>query len=405
MEQGYDMHGEDQSILDIFGLSAHRKCTDDRDRVYAMLGLFRERLPVVPDYSKSADLVLLDFATKSLISGDLSLLHACEFNDERKHHGASFVPAVDTAFGPYITATLDAGADLRAGLRYPAQVEMLNLRSVRITGVSIDVVVEVVDSTWATGLLASAEHVTRRHWKYIVQSYALCIRWLQRFGRDHDPMEVGIGAFDTFGDFLTDRASQNDSLPPPYRAFATDGNRKERTPRVSGFDQDSDRIKESAEVSRESSSATKSFLDLFLSTTSLQDITLPLLSTSASDGYWDALTTIIISKLASRKLFMTSSGYLGMGPYSLREGDQIVIFDGAMTPFVLREQRCSDGEIIPETWEFVGDCYLHGWMNGDYFGYQVVDSDEDAQAQADGNGTHTGERQHRTLERRHFTLV
>ncbi|KAI0120794.1 heterokaryon incompatibility protein-domain-containing protein [Hypoxylon sp. NC0597] len=59
-----------------------------------------------------------------------------------------------------------------------------------------------------------------------------------------------------------------------------------------------------------------------------------------------------------RRLFMTSDGRLGWGPEGLRHGDQIFVLPGGRAPYVLRRHN----RLI--TWQMVGDCYLHGSMDG-----------------------------------------
>ncbi|KAF3038698.1 hypothetical protein E8E12_008721 [Didymella heteroderae] len=79
-------------------------------------------------------------------------------------------------------------------------------------------------------------------------------------------------------------------------------------------------------------------------------------------------------KLWQRSLFKTERGYLGLGSHDLRPGDLVVLFSGAKTPFILRKEPDSDSQ-GPIRYRLVSDCYLHGWMNGDYFGHKVIDED------------------------------
>lgn len=101
---------------------------------------------------------------------------------------------------------------------------------------------------------------------------------------------------------------------------------------------------------------------------------------SGSHQYWlnlrewypleiEALTS---PYLENRELFETHRGYIGLGPKWMAPGDQVVIFDGAQTPFVLRK-AASDDTTTSDRWQIVGDCFLLGWMQGDYFGHTVVD--------------------------------
>jgi hypothetical protein len=76
--------------------------------------------------------------------------------------------------------------------------------------------------------------------------------------------------------------------------------------------------------------------------------------------------------LINRSVFQCFQGYLGLGPSWMQPDDQVVIFDGGATPFILRRVDNQNGG-SSHKWQLVGDCYLLGWMGGNYFGYQVVD--------------------------------
>ena len=54
----------------------------------------------------------------------------------------------------------------------------------------------------------------------------------------------------------------------------------------------------------------------------------------------------------------TEAGKMGLAPAAARVGDRICIFFGGQLLYVLRERE----EI---KWEFVGECYVHGLMDGE----------------------------------------
>lgn len=71
----------------------------------------------------------------------------------------------------------------------------------------------------------------------------------------------------------------------------------------------------------------------------------------------------VIRATSGRHLFVTSQGYIGLGPYSARVGDNVAIFLGGSTPFVMKQdtsQTTKTGQ-----WLLRGDCYVHGWMDGE----------------------------------------
>jgi hypothetical protein len=70
----------------------------------------------------------------------------------------------------------------------------------------------------------------------------------------------------------------------------------------------------------------------------------------------------------AQKLFVTDTGYLGMGPKSGQEGDELWIVAGCPFPMVLR-RHVRDGE----GWYFVlGRAYVHGVMHGEAVSEETV---------------------------------
>ncbi|KKY23522.1 putative ankyrin and het domain protein [Diplodia seriata] len=59
------------------------------------------------------------------------------------------------------------------------------------------------------------------------------------------------------------------------------------------------------------------------------------------------------------ELEQTAGGYLGLGPKSIRKGDEVWLVQGARVPFILRTDFEKDAQVI------VGETYLHGFMHGE----------------------------------------
>ncbi|KAI0168881.1 heterokaryon incompatibility protein-domain-containing protein [Hypoxylon sp. FL1284] len=80
-------------------------------------------------------------------------------------------------------------------------------------------------------------------------------------------------------------------------------------------------------------------------------------------AYQDVLGFDYVLKFMSprRRLFMTYSGDLGWGPDSIAPGDEVYILPGGRIPFVIRRQtksiRCPERQMV-------GGCYLQGVMDG-----------------------------------------
>jgi hypothetical protein len=70
-----------------------------------------------------------------------------------------------------------------------------------------------------------------------------------------------------------------------------------------------------------------------------------------------------------RTLFVTQKGYLGIGTTGIKEGDDVYIFCAGNIPFITRSKEeigdlCST-ETTHKRCELIGDCYLHGIMEGE----------------------------------------
>jgi hypothetical protein len=65
----------------------------------------------------------------------------------------------------------------------------------------------------------------------------------------------------------------------------------------------------------------------------------------------------VINVGIGRKPFRTQQGYIGLGPFILRPGDVVCVFYGSRVPFILRP--------VGDRFQFLGECYLHGIMNGE----------------------------------------
>jgi len=65
-----------------------------------------------------------------------------------------------------------------------------------------------------------------------------------------------------------------------------------------------------------------------------------------------------LQRLMNRRLFVTSSGHLGLGPASMMSGDTVVILFGGNVPYILRS-------LENNRWHFTGECYLDGYMYGE----------------------------------------
>ncbi|KAK4695458.1 hypothetical protein P7C71_g2294, partial [Lecanoromycetidae sp. Uapishka_2] len=62
--------------------------------------------------------------------------------------------------------------------------------------------------------------------------------------------------------------------------------------------------------------------------------------------------------MRTRRFIVTEDKYVGFVPGMAKQGDSVAVIFGCLTPVVLRK-------VDKGNWKLVGDCYIHGMMNGE----------------------------------------
>ncbi|KAG9192711.1 hypothetical protein G6011_11445 [Alternaria panax] len=81
---------------------------------------------------------------------------------------------------------------------------------------------------------------------------------------------------------------------------------------------------------------------------------------------------------ASRRFFLTSTGYMGIGPRTTVKGDKVYVFKGSKVPFIVRGDGpvMADGDggsltrgdaSVKNGSRLIGDCFVYGLMDGEAF--------------------------------------
>ncbi|CAH0057494.1 unnamed protein product [Clonostachys solani] len=71
--------------------------------------------------------------------------------------------------------------------------------------------------------------------------------------------------------------------------------------------------------------------------------------------------------ITKRAFFIAHDGRIGLGPISMRALDEIYVLPGGKMPFILRRiprQNNGPGQFTDSAFSLVGECYLHGCMDG-----------------------------------------
>ncbi|PMD60902.1 uncharacterized protein K444DRAFT_628928 [Hyaloscypha bicolor E] len=90
-------------------------------------------------------------------------------------------------------------------------------------------------------------------------------------------------------------------------------------------------------------------------------------------GEKEDVDLVIMSEMSRRrrKVILTSRGFFGVAPQSANVGDQLYLLPGTEFPSLLRRYPKEEIE-----YEFVGECYIHGLMNGQgmKIAHEIVDA-------------------------------
>jgi hypothetical protein len=85
------------------------------------------------------------------------------------------------------------------------------------------------------------------------------------------------------------------------------------------------------------------------------------------------LQTAYQSALKMRQFAVTEKGYFALVPRGAKPGDEVVVFDKACVPFVVRS-RSNDVKV--HVYELLGEAYVHGIMKGEFMDMTEVELED-----------------------------
>ncbi|KAJ4169008.1 hypothetical protein NW754_010940 [Fusarium falciforme] len=276
--------------------------SDPRDRVFALLNLAadKDHFDTFPDYSMSVEEVYKEAARKMLLQGDIDVLLYCQTPRKIKSL-PSWVPDWEMevrhpcAQPPWSTS-FEASGGQTSTPTFPSE------DLVTLEGIYIDTIKETGE-TWDPNWLEKVD-------KAAVASYVESIRgFCDRSPRIH----VGREGAETSRIAILDGTLWFTSVP--YSEWGT-----ECAAAV-------DELLQSPASGHESTK-----IDTWYSRTLL--------------------------RLHTRRAFLTSTGYVGVGPLDTRVGDEVCVFIGGNAAYLVRPEE-------NELHSLVGEAYVHGVMYGE----------------------------------------
>ncbi|MCJ1435515.1 hypothetical protein MMC27_004889 [Xylographa pallens] len=100
--------------------------------------------------------------------------------------------------------------------------------------------------------------------------------------------------------------------------------------------------------------------------------------TAADDDVKQPLEYRLRDTAAGRVFCTTTAGYMGLVPEQAQTEDVIVVLFGGSSPFILRLREGAHGGTPQEReWQLIGECYIHGIMDGEAMKASDLDGVED----------------------------
>ncbi|KAF2004595.1 HET-domain-containing protein [Amniculicola lignicola CBS 123094] len=413
---GLSYKGQERQVMPIVEWCIYyrsHQCTNAHDRVYGMLGLTGNNLAIVPDYDKPIEHVWVDVTQRHLRNGDLCILR----------YSQPVSALVGEEGGPFPLSQYLAGF---GALRYHAgqdtcQIDTTRRNRPKLLGLSVGNVAKHVDQSLPPGMcspgistideflhasqrapdaslmVAVMRHLytrcedvaAERAWPYgerFLPVFARCLvagTWDEHIWNDMILYLAIVLLFEMRGeeavvvqqkleDVLGPRmvgcmeAAKNVAMDPE-RGKETDQAYAQREIRYDIEPRDNDDAPASDE----------------------RLLHFPADMMEHAEHYLREAGMVMYGRV----WFVTGEGYMGIGPQYMRDGDLVVIFAGADTPYIIRPTAISasskklEGDV---EFDLVGECFLAGWMKGDLYGHGVVDGWDDevysTQIVEDGEG-------------------
>ncbi|KAJ4351201.1 uncharacterized protein N0V89_006540 [Didymosphaeria variabile] len=304
------------------------KATMARDRIYGLLGMAEDtgRLQIIPDYRKTTttETVFTDVAYALLRNGFSEIFSLCQ--SPKKLEGLpSWVPdwtaQIRTPIGGR-APQLKYHAAGKTGLYMSSKADSKNTLSVK--GVQVDTIYEV-----GTPWLPSLEN-----YQFEWETLTAFLDDIKRLCAYSDHINSSI---------YTDPQQRQEAhwrVPTADQVIATD------------YDPNPVR---SSKAGTELHSA-------------YQEVLVYLSHWRKVGSVPDAVSRYmrVMGSLFDRRPFVTTQGFIGLGPSCAEPGDEVYIFMGAQVLFVMR--RCGENAV-----KLLGEAYVHGIMDGELLNTDFVE--------------------------------
>lgn len=342
------------------------KCHDARDRVYGMLGLAQNGLHMSPDYNNSPEQIFKDMALTSLVSGDLSVLH---------HGGIPWVnEAIKMPRMPTFAADLENLNSAHPHLggigtpRYHAasqvvpRVNLVTSGSTKLPSICGRVISTVDDTTYIGQKDTFLADYTDQDVSKFPPQFTIALGALHDVYDFCKELSLKKGTVYAEGfDLAFARTIVLDNVIPEVSWLANRGIVKED---LLHFLRIHKMVYNRPAVRHMKYMLLDDERQVLLENTYKDGKPLTEEHLEATMQQLRAYHNVVRGILSRRTVFVTPQGHVGLGPNSMLKSDIVAVFEGGETPFILRPVKTTTA-VQGSAYHVVGECYLHGWMNGE----------------------------------------
>ncbi|OCK73367.1 HET-domain-containing protein [Lepidopterella palustris CBS 459.81] len=355
LRQAHLTFNGDQPILPLLLETRNSFATRDRDKIFALMGLSgSETSGLVPDYSSASsdDKVFINFSKYHMEkTGALDILGAVEDHSHRlKKQLPSWVPDWEVHPPGLPLSLLEQYLEWDASKGFGDQALTIftnHDKTLRVKGIAVDTVLHIGDSFLEYVPLPG----TAQDWYPYLKTEAA--KKLLHSATDF-LMQQRYRQWERIAKRSKKYRGDEDVLPTFIKTVIADANLLSDGPI-------------STSTSTVSSPIEKYYTAWckYWNTASEQQgkyIFTSYNSTTPTELQMAVKFMQAHHKAAYGRRFFTSKShdYMGLCPSLTRKGDVLVILFGGRTPFILRKQGRGQ-------WKFIGECYTHGLMSGEFF--------------------------------------
>ncbi|KUJ14857.1 uncharacterized protein LY89DRAFT_783924 [Mollisia scopiformis] len=404
-------HEKECDLLSLMRRSSGRKASDDRDKVFALLGLARGQTSIVPNYSLNVPEVfketVLDLirTTRSLdvLAGDLGRKDRQDLSSWVPDWSATYDDLdrrrADNTFKYNATngcVVYDEKTGILGYLDVLASLSgRTSLKEVTGTG-STDQIVERFNnilgtSDWTDWLpsvtdrdspkeelclkaVQKFEHargkaVSLKNWKHVLELSGVAIDRVAVIGETAFSDGLLVSVVRSWARLLVDHFGPHNKAKEYIRTSYGLGDAFRRTICADTVTTDSGTRRFTIEplINDDHESVTTWLLQGGPNHYLAGELAWKILfgdlgdqnNAEAGKPVSSSIDNTIRLATARRTFFITERGYIGLGPARMRAGDRLCALLGGQTPFILRKH------ISAPRFEVIGDCYTHGLMDGE----------------------------------------